>query len=59
VLLKLFDIPYMGKAALATHWDRTTPEQRERFLQAVISSEARRYTSGSASMAARRSRSPA
>ena len=44
VLLTYFDIPYMGKAALATHWDRTTPEQRDRFLKAVISSEARAYT---------------
>jgi phospholipid transport system substrate-binding protein len=44
VLLNYFDIPYMGKAALATHWDRTTPEQRERFLKAVVSSEARAYT---------------
>lgn len=45
VLLKYFDIPYMGQAALATHWNATTPEQRERFLKAVISSEARAYTS--------------
>jgi phospholipid transport system substrate-binding protein len=44
VLLKYFDMPYMGKAALATHWDQTTPEQRERFLRAVVSSEARAYT---------------
>ena len=44
VLLKHFDIPYMGQAALATHWDRTSPEQRERFLKAVVSSEARAYT---------------
>jgi phospholipid transport system substrate-binding protein len=44
VLLKYFDMPYMGKAALATHWDQTTPEQRERFLKAVVSSEARAYT---------------
>ena len=44
VLLKYFDIPYMGQAALATHWNATSPEQRERFLKAVISSEARAYT---------------
>ncbi|HEY4166533.1 MAG TPA: ABC transporter substrate-binding protein, partial [Reyranella sp.] len=45
VLLKYFDIPYMGQAALATHWNATNPEQRERFLKAVVSSEARAYTS--------------
>jgi phospholipid transport system substrate-binding protein len=44
VLLKYFDIPYMGQAALATHWNAASPEQRERFLKAVISSEARAYT---------------
>jgi phospholipid transport system substrate-binding protein len=44
VLLKYFDIPYMGQAALATHWSATSPEQRERFLKAVVSSEARAYT---------------
>jgi phospholipid transport system substrate-binding protein len=44
VLLTYFDIPFMGKAALATHWDRTSPEQRERYLKAVVSSEARAYT---------------
>lgn len=44
VLLKYFDIPYMGQAALATHWSATSPEQRERFLKAVVNSEARAYT---------------
>lgn len=44
VLLKYFDIPYMGRAALATHWNATSPDQRERFLKAVVSSEARAYT---------------
>jgi phospholipid transport system substrate-binding protein len=44
VLLKYFDIPYMGKAALATHWNAASPEQRERYLKAVVSSEARAYT---------------
>lgn len=44
VLLKYFDIPYMGQAALATHWNATSPQQRERFLKAVVSSEARAYT---------------
>jgi phospholipid transport system substrate-binding protein len=44
VLVKYFDIPSMGKAALATHWNATSPEQRDRFLKAVVSSEARAYT---------------
>jgi len=44
VLLKYFDLPYMGRAALATHWDGTNPEQRERFLKAVVSAEARAYS---------------
>ena len=44
VLVKYFDLPYMGKAALATHWDATSPAQRERFLKAVVSAEARAYS---------------
>jgi len=44
VLMRYFDLPYMGRAALATHWDATSPDQRERFLKAVISAEARAYS---------------
>lgn len=44
VLVRNFDLPYMGKAALATHWNATTPEERERFLKAAISAEARAYS---------------
>jgi len=44
VLVEYFDLPYMGRAALATHWDATTPPQRERFLKAVVSAEARAYS---------------
>jgi phospholipid transport system substrate-binding protein len=44
VLLTYFDLPYMGRAALATHWDATSPEQRERFLKAEVSAEARAYS---------------
>jgi phospholipid transport system substrate-binding protein len=44
VLVRYFDLPYMGKAALATHWDATGPQQRERFLKAVVSAEARAYS---------------
>ena len=38
-----FDMPYMGRAALATHWDATSEPLRERFLKAVVSAEARAY----------------
>ncbi|MBN9090015.1 MAG: ABC transporter substrate-binding protein [Reyranella sp.] len=44
VLERYFDLPYMGRAALATHWEATTPEQRGRFLKAAISAEARAYS---------------
>jgi phospholipid transport system substrate-binding protein len=43
ILVNNFDLPHMGRAALATHWEATTPEQRERFLKAVVSAEARAY----------------
>jgi phospholipid transport system substrate-binding protein len=43
VLVKYFDLPFMAQAALATHWNATNPEQRERFLKAVVSAEARAY----------------
>jgi phospholipid transport system substrate-binding protein len=44
VLVSYFDLPYMGRAALATHWEATNPQQRERFLKAVVSAEARAYS---------------
>ena len=44
VLERYFDLPYMGRAALATHWEATSPQQRDRFLKAVISAEARAYS---------------
>jgi phospholipid transport system substrate-binding protein len=44
VLVRNFDLPYMGKAALATHWNATTPDQRERFLKAAVGAEARAYS---------------
>jgi phospholipid transport system substrate-binding protein len=43
VLIANFDLPYMGRAALATHWEATTEPQRERFLKAAVSAEARAY----------------
>ena len=38
-----FDLNYMGRSALATHWDQATPEQRERFLKVQTSAEAHAY----------------
>jgi phospholipid transport system substrate-binding protein len=44
VLTNYFNMPYMGQAALGTHWNQASPEQRERFLKAVTNAEARAYT---------------
>jgi phospholipid transport system substrate-binding protein len=43
VLEASFDLPYMARQALATHWKETNEEQRQRFLKAVVSSEAHAY----------------
>lgn len=43
VLETYFDMRYMGQSALATQWGRTTPDQKERYLRAVVTSEARAY----------------
>ena len=39
-----FDMPYMGQAALGTHWNQATEAQRTRFLAAVETAEARAYS---------------
>jgi len=39
-----FDLPYMGRTALGTHWNRANERQRARFLAAVETSEARVYS---------------
>ena len=44
ILLTYFDLPFMGQSALGTHWAATPAPQRERFLKAVVSSEARAYS---------------
>jgi phospholipid transport system substrate-binding protein len=38
-----FDLDFMGRSALGTHWNRATPEQRQRFLKAAGSAEAHAY----------------
>lgn len=43
VLEAHFDLSYMGRATLGNYWNQTTPEQRERFLKASASAEARAY----------------
>jgi len=44
ILTSDFDIPYMGRAALGTHWDSTSEPDRERYLKAVTSAEAHAYS---------------
>jgi phospholipid transport system substrate-binding protein len=44
VLETSFDLPFMGRAALGTHWNAANEEQRTRFLKAVASAEARAYS---------------
>jgi phospholipid transport system substrate-binding protein len=44
VLLANFDMAAMGRAALAKHWDSMNATQRDRYLKAVISAEARAYS---------------
>ena len=43
VLESYFDLAYMGRSTLGSYWDKTTPEQRQRFLKASASVEARSY----------------
>jgi phospholipid transport system substrate-binding protein len=44
ILVAYFDLPFMGQSALGTHWAATAAPQRERFLKAVVSAEARAYS---------------
>ena len=44
ILLAYLDLPFMGQSALGTHWAATPAPQRERFLKAVVSAEARAYS---------------
>lgn len=44
ILVTYFDLPFMGQSALGTHWAATPPPQRERFLKAVATAEARAYS---------------
>jgi phospholipid transport system substrate-binding protein len=44
VLETNFDLPYMGRTALGTHWDGTSEALRQRFLKAAATVEARAYS---------------
>lgn len=44
VLQTRFDLPFMGRSALGTHWNQASEEQRTRFLAAVATAEARAYS---------------
>ena len=43
VLEAHFDLAYMGRSTLGNYWNQATPEQRQRFLEASASAEARAY----------------
>jgi phospholipid transport system substrate-binding protein len=43
VLQADFDLNYMGRSTLDTHWNRATPEERQRFLNVIASAEAHSY----------------
>jgi len=43
VLEAYFDLAYMGRQTLGNYWNQTTPTQRERFLKANATAEARAY----------------
>ena len=53
VLQANFDLPYMARSALGTHWNQATEEQRARFLKASRRRRPAPTASGSASMTAR------
>jgi phospholipid transport system substrate-binding protein len=39
-----FDLNYMGRSALGTHWAQATPDEQQRFLKAAMSAEAHAYS---------------
>ena len=44
VLQTNFDMPAMARAALGTHWNTATEQERARFLKAVATAEAKAYS---------------
>jgi phospholipid transport system substrate-binding protein len=49
-----FDLNYMGRSTLVTHWDQATPGQRERFLKVQTNAEAHAYAKRFAQYAGQR-----
>ncbi len=39
-----FDLNYMARSALGTHWNQASPDQRERFLRVAANAEAHAYS---------------
>jgi phospholipid transport system substrate-binding protein len=52
VLRNHFDLSYMGRAALGTHWNEASEQQRARFLVALETTEARAYAERLSNLAA-------
>ena len=46
VLRPNFDVVYSARLVLGRHWPRSTPEQRQRFTEALYGAMVRRYASG-------------
>jgi phospholipid transport system substrate-binding protein len=46
VLRPHFDIAYAGRLVMGKYWPRSTPEQRQRFIDALYDSLVRRYARG-------------
>lgn len=44
VMLTSFDMNYMGRAALGTHWEGTSEADRQRYLKAAVAAEAHAYS---------------
>jgi phospholipid transport system substrate-binding protein len=44
ILAANFDMAYMGRQALGTHWNSTNEAERQRYLAAVVSAEAHAYS---------------
>jgi phospholipid transport system substrate-binding protein len=44
VLRRDFDLPYMARLALGTHWNEASEQQRARFLAALETAEVRAYS---------------
>jgi phospholipid transport system substrate-binding protein len=39
-----FDLAFMGRSALGTHWGQANPQEQQRFLKAAASAEAHAYS---------------